>query len=145
MRHVYRADASVKIGAGHIMRISAIAEESILRGIESIFIGRIDNLQWVEERIKNIGFSSFTENPDTFKCNESDILIIDSYKLSDQDRLLIQQNWSKVVNIFDEYTPVYQSDLKIHPGIRESWESDSKAKILAGLKYIPIKIGRAHV
>jgi spore coat polysaccharide biosynthesis predicted glycosyltransferase SpsG len=139
MRHVYRADASDKIGAGHVMRISAIAEESILRGIESIFIGRIDNLQWVEERIKNIGFSSFTKNPDTFECNESDILIIDSYKLSDQDKLLIQQNWSKVVNIFDEYTPVYQSDLKIHPGIRESWESDSKAKILAGLKYIPIR------
>lgn len=139
MRHVYRADASDKIGAGHVMRISAIAEESILRGIESIFIGSIENLQWVEERIKNIGFSSFTKNPDTFECDESDILIVDSYKISDQDRFLIEQNWSKVVNIFDEFTPEYQCDLKIHPGIQESWESDSKTKILAGLKYTPIR------
>ncbi len=139
MRHVYRADASGEIGAGHVMRLFAIAEESISRGIESIFIGRIDNLQWVEERIKHIGFSSFTENPDTFKCDERDILIVDSYKISDQDKFLIEQNWFKVVNIFDEYTPEYRSDLKIHPGIRESWKSDSKTKILAGLKYTPIR------
>lgn len=139
MRHVYRADASGEIGAGHVMRISAIAEESIFRRIESIFIGKIDNLKWVDERIKHIGFSSFIEKPDTFKCKKSDVLIVDSYKISNQDKSLIEQNWSKVVNIFDKYTPEYQSDLKIHPGIREDWKSDSKTKILAGLKYIPIR------
>jgi len=139
MRHVYRADASDKIGAGHVMRISAIAEESIFRGIESIFIGKIENLKWVEERIRKIEFSSFIECPDTFKCKEGDILIMDIYKISDQDKSLLEQKWSKVVNIFDEYTPDYQSDLKIHPGLREDWASDSKTKIIAGLEYVPIR------
>ena len=39
MRYVLRADASESIGAGHVMRSSAIAEELIARGENVVFVG----------------------------------------------------------------------------------------------------------
>ncbi len=57
MRNVLRADASQSMGAGHVMRSSAIAEELISRGNNVIFVGRISNLPWVEKRIASLGFS----------------------------------------------------------------------------------------
>ena len=57
MRYVLRADASQSIGAGHVMRSSAIAEELIAKGKQVIFVGQITDLPWVEERIASLGFA----------------------------------------------------------------------------------------
>lgn len=139
MRHVYRADASLEIGAGHVMRISALAEESILRGIETVFIGKIENLPWVDSHLKNMNFSSRFSKQEEFKHNSTDILIIDSYKISNQDQIFIEKNWFKVVTIFDEYTPNFRSDLRIHSGLKEKWADASHTKTLSGPKFIPIR------
>ena len=65
MRYVLRADASQTIGAGHVMRSSAIAEELIARGKEVLFIGKISNLPWVENRISGLGFTEIHSEPAT--------------------------------------------------------------------------------
>ena len=44
MRYVLRADASKILGAGHVMRSSAIAEELITQGAEVVFVGEISDL-----------------------------------------------------------------------------------------------------
>jgi spore coat polysaccharide biosynthesis predicted glycosyltransferase SpsG len=139
MRHVYRADASPEIGAGHVMRISALAEESILRGIETVFIGKIENLPWVNSRLKNMNFSSRLSKQEKFNNNSTDILIVDSYKITNQDQIFIEKNWFKVVTIFDEYTPDYRSDLRIHSGLKEKWTGANYTKTLSGPKFIPIR------
>ena len=56
MRFVFRADASIEIGAGHVMRSSAIAEEAISQGIECVFVGSILDMDWLTDRIRGLGF-----------------------------------------------------------------------------------------
>jgi spore coat polysaccharide biosynthesis predicted glycosyltransferase SpsG len=103
MRIVFRADASKDIGSGHVMRSSAIAEEAIRRGITCIFVGKISELAWVDDRIKNLGFAEVHEYPKEFSPElNRDILVIDSYKIHPDDEFVQEQSWNKVVSIFDD-------------------------------------------
>ena len=140
MRYVLRADASQSIGAGHVMRASAIVEELIARGEDVIFVGRISGLPWVEERIAALGFSLIHNNPSDFISNpESDVLLLDSYEISVDDTFITPENWLHIVAMVDELTPNYHCTLRIHPGLDSSWIGNSKTPILAGPKYIPFR------
>lgn len=140
MRYVLRADASKSMGAGHVMRSSAIAEELISRGNNVIFVGRISNLPWVEEQIASLGFSQVYSDTYDFKSNpKSDVLILDSYDIEETDPFVAQQNWCHIVAIVDEITPQYACDLRIHPGLDSKWTGNSDTRILSGPKYIPIR------
>ena len=140
MRYVLRADASQSMGAGHVMRSSAIAEELILRGNSVIFVGRISDLPWVEERIASLGFSQVYSNTYDFKSKpKSDVLILDSYDIEVEDPFVAQQNWCHIVAIVDEMTPHYSCALRVHPGLDSKWTGNSTTPILSGPKYIPIR------
>ena len=140
MRFVFRADASMSIGSGHVMRSSAIAEEAIARGIPSFFVGKISDLTWVSERIRGLGFIPVLENSSEFiPDGNEDILIIDSYKIPTDDVFLQLQNWSKVVSIFDELTPDYSCDLRIHPGLTNAWPETFSGRTLSGPKFVPLR------
>ena len=94
MRYVVRADASPSIGAGHVMRSSAIAEELIARGELVVFVGQIENLPWVKARVVNLGFAEICNNPSEFAPkHDSDILILDSYEISTDDSFIDFNNW----------------------------------------------------
>ena len=140
MRYVFRADASRFIGSGHVMRTSAIAEELIARREVVIFVGQIQDLSWVQNRVLTLGFSEIYVDSTQFKNNpETDVLIIDSYTISTTDSFLVKSNWLHVISIVDDQTPNYHCDLRIHPGLDASWTGNSKTPILAGPKYIPIR------
>ena len=140
MRFVFRADASMSIGSGHVMRSSAIAEEAIARGIPSIFVGKISDLTWVSERIRGLGFMQVLENSSEFIPDKNrDILIIDSYKILTDDVFVQLRNWSKVVSIFDELTPDYSCDLRIHPGLTKAWPKPFSGRTLSGPKFVPLR------
>ena len=140
MRYVLRADASKLIGAGHVMRSSAIAEELIARGEEVIFVGQISNLPWVEERIATLGFGQiYKQSNDYISRSVSDVLIIDTYKNEITDPFIDPKNWLHVVAIVDELTPNYRCTLRIHPGLDSNWTGNSLNPILAGPKYIPFR------
>ena len=140
MRYVLRADASQSIGAGHVMRSSAIAEELIARGERVIFVGQISSLPWVEERIASLGFTSNYDNPDDFISNpKSDVLLLDSYEIPVGDDFIAPEKWIRIVTVVDEQTPDYSCHLRIHPGLDANWVGDSKVPILAGPKYIPFR------
>ena len=140
MRCVFRADASMSIGSGHVLRSSAIAEEVIARGIPSFFVGRISDLTWVSERIRGLGFTQVLENSSEFIPDKNDdILIIDSYKIPTDDVFVQLRNWSKVVSIFDELTPDYSCDLRIHPGLTKAWPKLFSGKTLSGPKFVPLR------
>jgi spore coat polysaccharide biosynthesis predicted glycosyltransferase SpsG len=140
MRLVFRSDATPKIGTGHVMRSSAIAEEAISRGIRCIFVGDVKGFPWVENRLKDIGFSQIVNDPNIFKSNaKSDILIIDTYETSVIKDFLFTNSWLKVVNIFDSLTPGFECDLRIHPGLSTNWLNLGKEITLSGPDYIPIR------
>jgi spore coat polysaccharide biosynthesis predicted glycosyltransferase SpsG len=135
-----RADSSPKIGSGHVMRLSAIAEELITRGETVIFVGQFAELPWLVTRIHTLGFSQILQSStEYFPDPALDILILDSYNLPVDDDFIQPSNWRRVITISDELTPSYLADLVIHPGISENWVPAKDVKFLTGPKYIPFR------
>ena len=135
-----RADSSPKIGSGHVMRLSAIAEELITRGETVIYIGQLAELPWLATRIYTLGFSQIFQRSTEFSPDPAlDILILDSYSLPVDDAFINPGNWRRVVTISDEQTPSYFANLIIHPGISENWEPAQEAKFLIGPRYTPFR------
>lgn len=139
MRLVFRADASGQLGSGHVMRLSAIAEEAIGRGIESIFVGHIQEVDWLQERIDRIGFSQTTIPENFHSRNEFDILVLDSYDIDLKEGFIQPAGWKKIVVIADDLTPEYLADLIIHPGLEDSWFKGDRSTFLSGPKYMPLR------
>ena len=140
MRYIFRADSSQAIGSGHVMRSSAIAEELIARGEETIFIGEFSDIPWLASRVHSLGFSQILD-PDTMFISDprTDTLILDSYFLSVADEFIQQDNWRRVVTISDALTPAYKADLIIYPALSENWKPTESVKFLTGPKYIPFR------
>lgn len=138
MRLIVRADASPTIGAGHVLRLSSIMEESISRGIETQFIGKIDEMPWVQQRLENVNGLRLVDSSIDFVPNEdTDILLLDSYTLDVNDPLLAPSKWKSVVSVVDALTPPYKSDLQIHPGLSTNWPAEMN--VLCGPRFIPIR------
>jgi spore coat polysaccharide biosynthesis predicted glycosyltransferase SpsG len=140
MRLIFRADASQEIGSGHVLRCSAIAEAAISRGIQSILVGSIIDLDWVNTRLMEIGMG--IESPQSYlnqRNFESDILVIDSYDLKISDEFISPKYWKRVVALVDEVTPDYFAHLIIHPGIDASWFKKESRNFLWGSDYIPLR------
>jgi spore coat polysaccharide biosynthesis predicted glycosyltransferase SpsG len=122
------------------MRSSALAEELIGRGFESIFVGQVDGLDWVKERIDNLGFSRIIEGSTNFISDPAkDILILDSYEINLSDDFINRDKWKKIISISDDTTPKYICDLVIHPGLDSGWLKDSITPFLFGPEYILIR------
>jgi spore coat polysaccharide biosynthesis predicted glycosyltransferase SpsG len=140
MRIILRADASSSIGTGHVMRSLAILEEFKERNFEVIFLGKIQESDWLTTKVKDFGFDEIIDNENEFVPRpNSDILILDSYTISVDNLFITNPNWKKIVILCDELTPSYQGDLYIHPGLEANWFRPTNRKILFGIDYIPLR------
>lgn len=140
MRIIFRANASLTLGTGHVMRSSALAEAAISRGIECVFIGNLGNIDWLEDRVRGLGFSEILTNSSEYIPKTSDeILILDSYEINPHDPFIDISNWKYVVSIADPSTPVYNCNLIVHSGLDISWINDSPIPILFGSNYILVR------
>lgn len=140
MRLIFRADASQISGAGHVMRISVLAEEAIRQGWTCIFIGEIKGLDWVTNRIAKMGFQETYSNFDTFKSNRStDILILDSYTIPIDLEEIESNHWLYIVVIADELTPKYKSNLVIKPNLTTHNQKSKLKSVLEGPEYILVR------
>ncbi len=139
MRLVFRVDASHNIGTGHVMRCSAIIEEAMSRNISCAIVGHMGGIKWLENRLIQLGVKQFEDCKEFQISKESDILIIDSYRIPVSDSFIQPARWKSVVNIADEETPNYGSNIVIHPGIDTINEKQSGGKFLTGSKYIPLR------
>jgi spore coat polysaccharide biosynthesis predicted glycosyltransferase SpsG len=139
MRLVFRSDASANTGAGHVMRSSAIAEEALTRGIECIFVGSLEGVDWIHERIRGLGFAGIFQ-PHRFNMDSSaDVLILDSYSIEVDDEFIQPPKWKKTILIADDLTPSYRCDLIIHPGLDGSWYKGKRDIFLFGPQFIPLR------
>lgn len=140
MRYILRADSSPTIGSGHVMRLSAIAEELIARGEKVIFIGQHTEIPWLASRMNALGFSQILQSSTGYISNPvTDILILDSYTLPIEDDFIQQKKWRRIVAITDELTPAYLADLIIHPGVSVNWKPDLDIKFFSGPDFIPFR------
>ena len=140
MKIVFCADASLAIGAGHVMRVSAIAEEAIARGLDSVFIGDTSELPWVTQRINNLGFKQILSNLKYFKSNPmEDLLILDSYNLLVSNELLERSKWNKIIVISDEFTPNYDCDVRISPGVISRPKNNFETQNFYGPDFTPFR------
>jgi spore coat polysaccharide biosynthesis predicted glycosyltransferase SpsG len=138
MRLVFRADASIDTGSGHVMRCSAIAEEALAQGIDCILVGSLGGIQWLEKRYTDIK-CQVTPLEGFLKSQGSDVLVIDSYSISKDDDFITQHPWLSRVDIVDQFTPARESDLLIHPGLDGDWFTGDRANFLYGSKFIPFR------
>ncbi len=142
MRFIFRSDASREIGSGHVMRSSVLAEEAISRGFECIFVGVISDLDWVSERIAKLGFSQVLEYEDLCQVDhKSDILILDTYHIPIDHHFIAQQNWKLVLSISDKFTPRYECDIELRPGLTRVNQRQIAPVVLSGPEHILIRKG----
>ena len=140
MKIVFCADASAQIGAGHVMRLSSIAEEAIARGIQCYFVGSIRGVAWLEDYIEKIGFSRILNFQSIWEVmGGQNILVIDSYQISVDEPSLNPKNWSSVVVIADPETPNYFADLVVYPGMNFLPPTQQNNRFLAGPRAIPFR------
>jgi spore coat polysaccharide biosynthesis predicted glycosyltransferase SpsG len=138
---VFRADASVSTGSGHVMRISVLAEEAIARGYECIFIGKIVDLGWVRNRVGELGFTEIFDEDSTFQSNPaSDILFLDSYDVPRDSSFIDKSNWKVILILKDSETPEYRADLQLHPSLTTP-PSNSPEDFLSGPEFMLIRKG----
>ncbi len=140
MRIVFRADATPKIGAGHVMRLSAIAEEAIGRGIECFFVGEIRDVKWLETYLHKIGFSQIlTPESISIVMSTESVLIIDSYHIPVDNPALKVGNWKSIVSISDAQTPNYLADLVVCPNLVKIDTFLDDSRTLSGPRIIPFR------
>lgn len=139
MRFVFLSSASPVIGAGHVMRSLAIAEEAVSQGIECAFIGSVEGIDWLERRVRTVGFSYFGSLAHYKPNPNSDALILDSYELNPLNIHIQPFLWKKIIVLADDLTPNYRCNLVIHPGLDDSWFRGDRRFLLGGSNYIPLR------
>ena len=123
------------------MRISAIAQEAIIRGHECRFVGRITDLAWVEEYVRTLGFKSLNQdidNSDTIFQDE--ILVVDSYTIALDSPFNNPKIWKLVVCVTDHFTPQYSADIYINQSMFKVSTVESRG-VLDGPDYALIRKG----
>ena len=123
MRLVILANASLSIGTGHVMRSLSVAEEFVTKGWEVDFAGTINGVPWLSEYIQelvDIGACKISTKLEI--DNKRDVLLIDSYEISEKDPFIAKSLWRNVVAIVEDFTPSFLADIYIHPGPSCNWE-----------------------
>lgn len=124
------ADASPKIGTGHIMRELALAQAANVSGIPVHITGRA-GVEWVRERLKNedVSFSELdglvpeTENPENLltqlsTSNKGDWIVLDGYHFGLACQQAVRAAGYKLL-VIDDYAhlPEYSCDILLNQNI----------------------------
>lgn len=142
MRVLFRADATREIGAGHVMRCWALAEELAARGASVSWQGTID-VPWVRAALDGHGWNVVAplgSSMDQALGLDADAVIVDSYTLDEAYRQTLLNTGTPVVAIVDDsYTTAGPASLWVNPGAPSSLQVDDAASFLNGPDYVLIR------
>jgi len=136
-----RANSSKFIGAGHVMRLCAIAEELVSRGHEVSLCADCIEIDWVRDYLSSIDFHKVIVRDsglDEFET-KSQIIIADSYEEDFLTNSLLNYPWRQRVLVWDSFTPIVDSEICIVPNLDNPPILELSTKIFRGTEYIPLR------
>lgn len=110
-RIYFYANASKTEGSGHLMRMYALAEEAKLRNFQTVLIGKISNVPWIQDVLLNNVFDTVRQDlidipPDL----DESLLVWDSYRVSENLLRITSLPFLKKYLIADAATPLQMAD-----------------------------------
>jgi UDP-2,4-diacetamido-2,4,6-trideoxy-beta-L-altropyranose hydrolase len=150
---VFRVDASLEIGMGHLMRCLALSEELIRREHVCYFLSKIDSDELICRIEKNnVHYQKIKLNAtlqaDVKKLikfsNENDVdwIVTDHYGINSQYIKEIKRNNLKVLSIDDDAKIHYYSDIIVNQNVgaeKLNFSSEKYSKFLLGTKYVMLR------
>lgn len=116
---VFFANASATIGAGHVMRLFALAQACVMKGVKVSFAS-YECPDYLLEVLRQEGFATITVPKDFTRVHvqafEAEVIVVDDYCLSDEQWRYLRGNKALLVNIDDELdNKELLSDIIINP------------------------------
>lgn len=117
--YVFFANASASIGAGHIMRLLALAQACVEKGIKVSFAS-YECPEYLRAKLRQEGFdivtlaTNFTLNP--LLALKANVVVVDDYSLNDEQWEHFRNTKALLVNVDDDINnKALVSDLIINP------------------------------
>lgn len=116
---VFFANASATIGAGHVMRLFALAQSCVLKGVKVSFAS-YECPDYLLEALRQEGFAIISVPKDFTRADiqafEAEVIVVDDYCLSDEQWHYFRASKALLVNIDDELdNKELLSDIIINP------------------------------
>ena len=147
MRVIFRADASVTQGSGHVMRCLTLAEELRAKGHEVVFASSIGGIEWLDETMRDSGYSTvpaIADEIDTAALVQlrPDWVVVDSYLIPAEEISALAEVLP-VFAIVDGSTRGIRAQLYLDQNLgAEAIDWDvPRGSMLAGAQYALIRDG----
>lgn len=154
---IIRADASIEIGTGHIMRCIALAQGWQDRGGNALFVSHCES-DALRERIRQEGFrfifldrtcpdSSDLENTlniiEREKTGPANWVVLDGYHFTPDYQQAIREGGLRLLVIDDmNHLPVYHADILLNQNLHAldlKYRCDSDTTLLLGSRYVLLR------
>lgn len=156
MKILFRADASVQEGGGHLIRSLAIAEEFIKHGHNCLFISQRGSFDLLPQRSRIQADLRIQEiNQSDYNSIEAleqslpkewmpDLTFVDSYRLSLDYQNRLQRVCSKLAILDDMPIRAHMANILIDPTLNRKKEEYTKlvpsdSLILTGVEFAPLR------
>lgn len=147
MRVLFRVDASVTIGSGHIMRCLTLAKALLKHGAICHFACR-NNKGHLIDLLQQAGFKTLSL-PEELYCEEDDalatlglitepyqLLVIDHYQLGQRYGTLLRQRCQKIMVIDDLANRPLECDLLLDQNLLPDMDSRYRSLVPAGCQQL---------
>lgn len=140
-RVLFRVDAGSKYGLGHLSRCFALAQQILEKNIQiKLFINGDLNEEIAyklsQNRVEIKLFNSHTINEFENEISKDDIVVIDSYEITDLHELNYKQKCKKLIVIDDFKDRIHSADAVINTSVSTFYNrANNNTKYFLGLEY----------
>lgn len=136
MKLVLRADVSPDVGAGHVARMIALAEEAVTRGWQVFFSGMLGGVDWLTSRFDELDVPQL---PPDVTVPGVDAVVVDHYGIG-EIRREINDRGALLVSFEDGLFGRRQADIVVDCGLTPSRRtSDGSPVVCTGAEYVPLR------
>ncbi|MEU6641304.1 spore coat protein [Saccharomonospora sp. NPDC046836] len=135
-RLLLRADSSAQIGAGHVARMVALAEEAAARGWRVAFAGEIANAEFLATRFDELGVPRL---PPETTADGFDAMVVDHYGIGEL-RAAVNAAGAALVSFEDGPFGRRAADVVVDCGFAAAARpADGSPLVLTGACYTPLR------